>query len=699
LQNRYVYARVGFFLLSWKGVTLVRNKHTNQARACLTIPALLLLATWAVWTIPEAMAQNTPVELRFKIDQNDDFVEPKEIKLRPNTDRTVFLFVKNQKADEILKNLSIKLLKVEANGSASVVQQTTLDLDKGETKQIMFAPDKDAKEPKEDKKDKKDEGIVLAGPPFEFQVLFEQADYKAKTEMLPIYIMEPREYVAAAGVEYDPVTATLAIKVANLRDNLNKAKHIPIYGPPCFIKLDLQRAWIPGLIPVKTTGVYQQVLLPVEDRSGYLRAEKLQFESDPPEVGRVHLDADGYERAFIFETNFKLKNVSKELGQTGEAALLRLVTARFAQPGPKMLVKVQADNPPNVVSRFDPTKPRPKPLLIKLELDLEGTGQFFVPINELPGHRQQIVTFNPAGPGGSLLLRNTIKDWEVELDTTDLFGVKKVRAQLLVYNGVKGEYERAPLVSEKGKGGGFLDAEVGDLIGELTYEDNTVLATFTLDSTPPEIEILTGNLKETDKDYFEGRHLRGEPLKMLVRIDEPPPLSPTREVIFFLGAPTPKNTIPDGAPQVKAEREKDAPVWLARLPIDSSKAGMFDIGVLAVNQAGLSNTKTIKLILVDAPKDGGGPDGEKLAKITGSVVVGGLPQPDVQVTLSDAKGEVKGATKTLAKPAGAFILDKVKPGVYTVIAANPALKVQGQAIVQVPEGVEEVKNVQIEMKR
>ena len=220
------------------------------------------------------------------------------------------------------------------------------------------------------------------------------------------------------------------------------------------------------------------------------------------------------------------------------------------------------------------------------------------------------------------------------------------------------------------------------------------------DDTPP-IKVKFAAPKE-----FPRQLVRGEPLP--VKATGSDPESGIRRAVFFLGKPVVnKDGHPELPPKVEVVKGELSPgpepkTWTAKaaIPLPDAKKGMvMDISVQFVNGANQSTFDTIKIELIE-PGSGDAKLAGKKLKIEGTVVQGGIAQPNLEVVLRDDKGAVKGTTKTatgLVKGSarGSFTFINVPPGVYTVSATNSASKSRGRADVTVVNS--DVSNVQINL--
>src|SRR5262249_5171331 len=152
---------------------------------------------------------------------------------------------------DIMKNLSVKLVKVLADNTPQVLAETkvpVLRVGKENQEGLTFgkpapplAPGKPIPWPE------------LEGPPFRFEIWTEEAGAKAGPNKLPvaIKIMEPREYLAVSNANYDVATQRFSVWVGAQTN---------FYGPPAPVELVLSPDVVPGLVPVKTAGAYKQII-------------------------------------------------------------------------------------------------------------------------------------------------------------------------------------------------------------------------------------------------------------------------------------------------------------------------------------------------------------------------------------------------------------------------------------------------------
>jgi hypothetical protein len=635
----------------------MRNKRTlghSFAR-----PAVVALA--AAWSAlagnpGRATAQEDKLVLLVSYDLKATPEAKPSIALRPNLDQHVYLFLKNAGQDRV-KGAAVSLVEVRPDGSTRTLAKADVKaIPGGEHVPIVFdkpaaapAPDKAAPAP-----DKPAPVTDLTGPPVRLQLWVSSPGAKepAKTD-LRVEIMAPREYVSIKDkARYDAKTRRFTVTV----------KGQPTFiGSPAPVKLVLSPDVIPGLIDKRTSGVYSEMVTGPNDEVE-LVANDIQFRGDaPPPYGLVYLTVDDYQRAFIFVNTFQTSGSMDELAGTHA----RIRAPHFAAPGAKFPVRVEVDNPPSGPGR------------IEFAFDRTGTGRFHP--QPLPGYREQQVSLLPAGPQGGLFFRTRVRDWTKDLDTTEVYGERQLRVQL--FNIDKKEF--IPLAQDPELEEGLLKNRDA-LLAPLKFDKDAVFADVVLDGTKPAGVDFVG---------WPTQLLRGTPLVLKATGDDPE--SGIRKVTFFLGKPeggkVPTKAVTASGKQFKTEEK----VWQAELPLETEKPGRFVVSVEFTNNAGLSETKTVVIQLVDAPKGAA----KKIvgATIKGTVFQGNLNPPGVAMSLIDDKGNVKAGTTT--NPKGQYMFQDVPPGSYRVVAVRTAAMTQGQTPVLVPEGKELIEKVDVRISR
>jgi hypothetical protein len=452
---------------------------------------------------------------------------------------------------------------------------------------------------------------------------------------------------------YDPQTRTLTIRVT--------AKDAFV-GPECRVDLVLDSQRIPCLVPGQAReGMYGGSLRGPGDEL-ILVARNLQFNDNPDRNGLVYLTVDGYERAFTFYTTFAAEG-GKRTPTEARDIILRLNAPPASQPVEKCKVGLEVDN-------------APANAIVELGLDRNDDGQFVGKQNELRqliGNREQKFSFSVAGPDNSLLLKADARDWLLELNTTAIFGTRKLRLRVL-----------SPANPDQALRVRDSQAPPGDRSWQATASEEKYWKTqidglIIFDAAKP------AALKFVD---FPAKLLRGGPLPVRATASAS---SGIKKVVFYAGAPDkegkpPATAIPVEGKQLPAADGKTV-VWAAELNVPTDKKGTLEVSAQFTSGADLTATQTVKIQLEDPPTDAG---------IEGTVTEGGRGQPNVPVQLIDAQGAVKNTTTTDAK--GKYTFTKVAPGTYRIVGTKTSSFTRGEATAQVQAG-DKKKDVDVKLSR
>jgi hypothetical protein len=578
-----------------------------------------------------AVAQDDKLKASISIDGKDPVDLKKGLALRPNVTESTVISLENP--SNLAKKVQVRLMIPHAKGPALEFASAELEIEGGKT-----APVTQWKLPAPPPAPPLPPGappIVIPPPQLEglpqhFQ-LWIYGDKPAEPEKIdvPVTILRPSVYLTKpqATIKGSPEGERLEIVLKT--DEAFK-------GPPCVVSLDLRPDQVPGLLGTKASGVYRQALKEA-NQTTKLIADKLKFLPGARQEGRFAITVDGCDRAFQFESNF----VSQGEGATPrslEKPELRLVVGNVLKAGDKLPVRIEADN----VSWDDS--------VLKIGIDRDNSGKLEgAEIQEFRGSRNQQVSLLPPGKDGSLNWQTNVKDWVIELDTTDVLGTYKIYAWL---------------------------ADKKDDTQKIISAETTV----TLDATPPENVRFTN--PEKTKSVRKGTLL---PVAASGNDDE----SGIQGVQFFLGKPTPDHKAPPTAVLVKGNKNPKDGTWTADLALPAEGKGLIDLGVIFTNGAGLVTSATIPVELVEAAAVVAGK-----ASIEASVLEGDRPQNDLPVVLMDAKGQVKDTLKT---EKGKVIFKDLAPGDYKVSSLKTASNTKGETAVTLKEG--EAKKVMIDLFR
>jgi hypothetical protein len=545
--------------------------------------------------------------------------------VRPNQSAPFYAYVRNP-GDQNWANLRL-VLSADADGTDVIAEGTAARVPKGKTVAVKLTlkalvppsapPDKPAEKPKEQKRPAAAVGgrvylLLFDGAPGAGAnpVAFRNPRAPAARA---VRVAHPREYLTAVA-ELREVAGALALDVT-----VSAADRAAFRGPGCKVKLDLRSG------AEAPRGTFEAVLAP-DGKAVVLRAEGLK----PRVAGDRRPDtffvtADGFERAFWFETDFR--TVGNVLAPVTDRTYLGIGVPPFAVPGRPLPVRVEAAG----------REPAGEPNLL---FHRAAAGDPERLTAGLAGPRD--VGFTAAvGPGGELVLGSEVRDWVIPVDTAGVFGPRRFTL-----------------------GVGAAEAE----------------ATVTLDATGPS-GLRFHRLPRTA--------VRGQPLtltatgadpesgvaKAVFYVGEPPaegkPLVPGRAAVGVAGPlPSAKAAAPPrpGAETPARPASDDrAPTGYTGALLMPDQKGPVTVGARLTNRVGLTEEITAEVLLVDPPTTG---------SIKGTVVQGASsprPQPGVEVVLVEegAKPDAPPVATTKTDGSGAFTLANLKPGKYVIRSAKP----------------------------
>ena len=287
------------------------------------------------------------------------------------------------------------------------------------------------------------------------------------------------------------------------------------------------------------------------------------------------------------------------------------------------------------------------------------------------GLRQQKISLS-FSPAGDLVWQTEVKDWQVEFDTSGVYGDIWLRVRVFKKDSKSGKEEKVTLTHPK--------------------ESRSQLAALETDGDSKELfaRVVQDESPATETEFVDlpEQLYVGKPLPVTVKIRKrDAQQAPVEKVIFFRGkAPAKGDVNPDLILGV-GKLDPKTGEWSFQLPVQE-KAEPLELSVQATTRTGVMAVKTATIAIQSIA-------GKGIAKIKGKVAHGDLPQGNRPVTLSDAKGKVIGTEKTNDK--GEYVFDKVPPGDYVVRSTMSSPMLVGQTKVAVPEGKELIDNVNIRL--
>jgi hypothetical protein len=392
----------------------------------------------------------------------------------------------------------------------------------------------------------------------------------------------------------------------------------------------LPRERIPVLVEPPTEGTFRGIV-PADGTGLTLRAEGLKLASYGSEKGTFHVNVDGRKRAMVFRTTFASRGDATTPRLDFEPAL-RLRADDAAATGTRFLVDVEVDNPPPSST---------------LDVNLGRIG---------PGGFEPDVVFPPRTPyqrrvgfgvrAGALAFEATEADWSIPIDTAGIEGVRAIRARLF----------RAD----------------GSLVRE-------AIRSLTLDSGAPSGIEFIGLPTQIKKGST-----------LAVRASSRPSESGTRQVVFFVGTPTPDGKLPADAKGVEAKPVgPDRKVWSATLSLPDDRKGPTPISAQFVSGIGRSAFGTAEVQLLE-----GDPvlRGDLLVRVN----EGERAQPFLDLVVYDAKGAVK--AKGLTDSVGHCTIGGLEAGDYVVASAKPSTPAFGRASVTVVAGTTTILDLPLQFR-
>lgn len=588
--------------------------------------------------------------------------------LRPNTEAPLYLYVQSKAPAP--KKVAVEL----TDGAAKVIASQELTVPANGTARVALArpAPKEPAKPMLPKEGEPTAAALVAGQglPPQFQVRLYEVGPEARNEVerVLVGIMLPERYLRS-NVNYEAATQRITATVSPTQR---------FTGETCSVAMSLS---VPGstLDTTKLKGALQRPIVLQNGQEAVLWAEGPVFASLPGKKIEVALSVDGYDRAFVSVISLEaMGGTTTPAVQDLREATLRLAADPARPTGDRYPVRLGLDRVLGL--REQPAKPNALDLVnyeFTLQLDF-GTEKADVKNGEasrfdayttqrLAGHRFQRVSVNPSAPDGAVLFKTEVNDWTIDVPVKGIVGRHDLRAQVLRGN------------------------EAVKVSNSTSAQAKGVYQSVILDSTPPEVETFGPDRK---------RLAIGAKLPLMVKAQDGE--SGIEKVVFFVGRPAPDPKVPDSyvlpadAVKVEVVEESSPNVYVAQLPAPTDKPGAVDVSVLVVNKAGLRSFGTVKIELEAPPEKDKPKGGATTGKVSGRVLEGSRPQPNLTVQLLDPMNMVKGTTTTNAT--GEYAFKDVPPGVYRVFARKSSSKTQGVSTVEVVAG-EEKKGVDVSLTR
>lgn len=566
------------------------------------------------------------------IDQTDRADQRANV-LRPNIEQEVLTYVQNDEAQA--QTIKVQLLADNVEVAASKPHS----VDPGKLVQIQWPR---VAETPSTKPTDLTRPVVLrlvdaAGDPL-------GEDRRLTVERPDNYLDASVEFVPRSGSETNRLIATVTPKAT-------------FKGPPCRVQLDLDPARIPVLDPgQKKKGVYAGSVRGEKDsegnfRSVHLAAEDVRLNEASNRSGVVTIQADGYNRAFAFLTDFPSSGRSSKPDRRGDQTL-RLKLDEFADPYNRVPVVIEADNL---------VEPEDARLLLEVATPVPGKKEAeeqFNVLAEFRGERDVQLFYRGGGRNGGLRFVPEVRDWSKKLDFGGLYGSVTLRLRLL---------DKAGAAKE------VLDGERGVKVKE-------VRKTILLDDTPPEGVRLT---------LVSRAVVRGKPFVVEARGSDPE--SGIRDVIFFLGRLPAADKLPTNAITVPGKRvnKEGGSFWTADLVARSDAPNPLDVSVQFINKVGLSTNQTITVEAIEPTPLPGAKVEVKRGSIAGVVMEGDRPQKGLKVDLLDPSNKILLSVNSATD--GTFIFKDLLPGPYRVASVKRSSNTRGVTRDPIPLAAGEAK--------
>ncbi len=477
------------------------------------------------------------------------------------------------------------------------------------------------------------------------------------TKTYKVRLAKPREYINAVPATPLPDGKNGYSLSVTLSDRGTKV----FRGTPVKARLILRDDLIDGLDPTSLKDGTYATTLPPSGQNVQLVAKNLRFAEGSTRKGKVLVTLDDYDRAYVFDADFGSGTTPKE----DEAKSVRIDAPLYAVPGKPFAPRLAVYN--------DPTPQDGRPVKPVLRFFRAETGDPEIVTGNLTTSRDQAIRVE-VGKDGELAFTTRVRDWEVPLDTAEVYGPRKLSFTLDIP-----EADRASDPMDPTKKVPSPSAEA-----QVTFDDTPPTGVQVFDVFQPKKDPKAKKddkdppheLREWKKDGEKVRIIRGTRIQFVLSAEDKE--SQIGSMLVFTGPPP----LPDGkaAPGgkiyqlkrylVKGATGKDVPsnppsyTTIVELP---DVKGPFTINYRIWNKAGLLVEDVAEVVLVDPPPP------PTTGTIEGKAIQGSTPerpQPGLPVALFDAGGKLVASTTT--NDAGEFKFEDVQPGPYLVFCNKEA---------------------------
>ncbi|MBN9520707.1 carboxypeptidase regulatory-like domain-containing protein [bacterium] len=584
--------------------------------------------------------------------------------VRPNQTAPFYAYVRNP-GDQDWTNLRLVLAADEA-GADVVAEGTAARVKKGTTTPVRLTFKKAVAPPPPPAADKKDAPAPPPPPPAAalggrlYVLLFDGAPARPGEAAVPfrnprapaarvVRVAHPREYLTAAAEVRGATGAAggfaLDVSVSPLVPATDTPVGAAVFrGPPCRVRLDLRADHAPGLDPDSLKAGTFEAVLEATGKRAVTRAEGLRLGPATGTPDRFFIAADGFERAFWFEADFR--GVGNVLAPVTDRGFLGIGVARYAVPGKQLPVRIEVAGQepvgePNLVFYRTPVgDPERVTAALRAPRDVRLAAR--------------------VGEAGELLVASEVRDWVAAVETTGVYGTRtftlgvgssaaEARVTLDATGPTGLRFRRLPPTAPRGKALA-VTAEA------LDPESGVTKAVFYAGEPPPD----------------------GKPL---------PPGKAALGVRGLLPAARPGDAPPPAADEL-------GPAAYSATLLMPDQTGPVLLGARFTNRVGLTEEVVAEVVLVDPPTTG---------SVKGRVVQGSTPerpQPGLDVLLkeADAKADAKPVAASKTNAAGAFLMTGIKPGNYVVSSSKPTDYSKAEQRVTVVAG-DKAAEVTLSLKR